>query len=406
MKGDWADRIQNAAEDADRIKLHDDRFQVWNTFIKEFAKNKGLIIEKESRPSDGASDFEELVVKKGKTFAKKTLLRGTTPVVVFDAAFGSMDATSDLDIGVVSTDGFVIDEWVKYINKQQKDIPSSLTFTQYWDSNFYFEPGVLSGGKLVSKVQANLQQALPTKTTMIQDMHLIEKYAKAYEGKTSMKLGNYNLFPNPDASGFNQAAEIRQYKAMAEYGQKCFQSFSPKSVQELACTKTEGLICAGSLAICGVFGKAIQDQFIDDKEGQPWRLIAAFEMLLNLKMHMHGGLVKTKYLERLDNVLRKGQNACKKKLRTSITGDISATKQAYKMAKLQGKVLALINMVMEDEQDGQDCPDPKKSKRTFPQDILLMKELICKYAIGVEAREPNIARFITYCMKERYNLEL
>ena len=401
MKGDWADRIQNASSDADRLKLHDDRFQVWNAFIDEFAN--GLMIEKESRPSDGASDFEKLVVKKGNTFAKKTLFRGGTPVVVFDAAFGSMDATSDLDIGVVSTDGSVIDEWIDYIKKQQKDIPTSLTFTQYWDSNFYFEPGVLSGGKLVSKIQANLQQALPTKTTMIQDMRLIEKYAKAYEDKSSMKLGNYNLYPNPDASGFTQAAEIRQYKAMAEYGKKCFRSFSPKSVQELACTKTEGLICAGSLAICGVFGKAIQDQFIDDKEGQPWRLIAAFEMLLNLKMHMHGGLVKTKYLERLDNVLRKGQNACKRKSRTSITGDISATKKAHKLAKLPGKVLMLINMVVEDEQDGEDCPDPTKSRRTFLQDIQLMKELIRKYAnreYGVESREPEIARFVTYCMEE------
>ena len=403
MKDDWADRIQNASSDADKVKMHDDRFQVWNTFIDEFATNNGLIIEKESRPSDGASDFEELMVKKGNMFAEKTLFKGTTPVVVFDAAFGSVDATSDLDIGVVSTDGSVIDEWIDYIKKQQKGIPTSLTFTQYWDSNFYFEPGVLSGGKLVSKVQANLQQTLPTKTTMIQDMRLIEKYAFAYEDKRSMKLGNYNLYPNPDASGFTQAAEIQQYQAMAEYGKKCFQSFSPKSVQELACTKTEGLICAGSLAICGVFGKAIQEQFIDDKEGQSWRLIAAFEMLLNLKMHIHGGLVKTKYLERLDNVLRKGQNACKEKSRTSITGGISATKKAHKLAKLQGHVLMLINMVVEDEQDGEDCPDPKKSRRTFLEDIQLMKELIRKYANRVEVG-PSIEKpkpkFVTYCIEE------
>ena len=399
MKYDWADRIQNASSDADKVKMHDDRFQIWNTFIKEFAN--GLMIEKESRPSDGASDFEKLVVKRGNTFAKKTLFRDGRPIVVFDAAFGSMDATSDLDIGVVSTDGLVIDEWVKFITKQQKGIRSNLTFTQYWDSNFYFEPGVLLDGKLVSKVQANLQQALPTKTTMIQDMRLIEKYAKAYEGKSSMKLGNYNLYPNPDSFEFTQTAEIRQYKAMAEYGRKCFQSFSPKSVQELACTKTEGLICAGSLAICGVFGKAIQDQFIDDKEGQPWRLIAAFEMLLNLKMHMHGGLVKTKYLERLDNVLRKGQNACKETSRTSITGEISTTKKAHKLAKLQGNVLMLINMVVEDEQDGEDCPGPKKSRRTFLQDIQLMKELIRKYANRVDVG-PSIEnpKFVTYCIEE------
>ena len=402
MPGDWADRVQKASKDVDKVKLHDNRFKVWNAFIEEFAKKHKLKIKIEKRPTSGASAFEKKVVKTGNTFAKKILSKGKTPVVVFDAAFGSMDSTSDLDIGVVSTEGKVIDEWIDYIRKQQKTItPKTITFTEYWDSNFYFEPGVVQSGKLVSKVQANLQQALPTKTTMVNDMVLIEKYAKAYEGKTPMTLGKYSLYPNPEASGFNQAAEIKQYQAMAEYGKKCFTSFSPKSVQELACCKTEGLICVGSLAICGVFGKAIQTQFINDKSGQPWRLIAAFEMLLNLKMHMHGGMVKTKYLERLDNVLRKGQNACIKRARTSITGDISQTKKARKLAPLQGEVLALINMVVEDEQDGRDCPDPKKSKRTFPQDIQLMKELIRKYASGVKAGSPKKSKFVTYC-KEDY----
>ena len=402
MPGDWAGRIKKASKDADKVKLHDERFKVWNVFIADFAKKHKLSIKIEKRPTSGASAFEKKVVKAGNTFAKKILSKGKTPVVVFDAAFGSMDSTSDLDIGVVSTEGKVIDEWINYIKKQQKTItPKTMTFTEYWDSNFYFEPGVVQSGKLVSKVQANLQQALPTKTTMVKDMELIEKYAKAYEGKTPMKLGKYSLYPNPDASGFNQAAEIKQYQAMAEYGKKCFKSFSPKSVQELACCKTEGLICVGSLAICGVFGKAIQKEFIDDKAGQPWRLISAFEMILNLKMHMHGGMVKTKYLERLDNVLRKGQNACKKKARTSITGDISKTKKSGKLAKLQGKVLTLINMVVEDEQDGRDCPDPKKSKRTFPQDIQLMKELIRRYASGAKAGTPKKTKFVTYC-KEDY----
>jgi hypothetical protein len=402
MPGDWADRIKKASSNADNVKLHYDRFNVWNTFIEKFAKKHKLSIQIEKRPTSGASAFEKLVVQKKNTFAKKTLSKGKTPVVVFDAAFGSMDSTSDLDIGVVSTEGKVIDEWIEYIKEQQKSIkPSSLTFTQYWDSNFYFEPGIVQSGKLVSKIQANLQQALPTKTTMVKDMELIEKYAFAYEGKTPMKLGKYSLYPNPDASGFNQAAEIKQYQAMAEYGKKCFASFSPKSVQELGCCKTEGLLCAGSLAICGVFGKAVQTQFINDKSGQPWRLIAAFEMLLNLNMHMHNNMVKTKYLERLDNVLRKGQNACKKKARTSITSDIDKTKKAHKLAKLQGKVLTLINMVVEDEQDGKACPDPKKSKRTFPQDIQLMKELIRRYASEVKASTPKKSGFITYC-KEDY----
>ena len=399
--GDWADRIQKAPSVSEKVTLHDERFQIWNTFINAFATKYNCIIQEEARPKEKASAFEQMVVNVGNTFAKKTLIRNNIPVVVFDAAFGSMDATSDLDIGVIGTSIEVLENWIPFVKTQQKVIPSkSLTFTQYWDSNFYFEPGVVQNGRLISKIQANLEQALPTRESMVHDMELIEKYAKAYEEKNCMKLDKFYLYPNPEAPGFTQETEIQQYQAMAEYGKKCYENFTPNSVSKLACCKTEGLICAGSLAICGVFGKDIQHQFIYDKVGQPWRLIAAFEMLLNLKIHMHAGMVKTKYLERLDNVLRNGQNACKEMSRVSVTKDIHETKSEGKLAKLQGKVLVLINMIVEDEQDGAQCPTYTKSKRTFDQDIHLMKELIKRHAAMVKVSNPNNPKFVTYCEKK------
>ena len=401
-KGDWADRIKKAPNNAAKVQLHDDRFEVWNAFIDKFAKKHKWTIKKEDRSKAGASAFEKLVVAKKHTFAKKTLFKGKTPEVVFDASFGSMDATSDLDIGVVSTKGDVVDDWIDFVKERHKGIKTkSLTFTEKWDSNFYFEPGVIKSGKLVSKLQANLQQILPTKKSMVKDMLLIEKYADAYEAKGALMLNGKKVYPNPESSKFTQQAELIQYAEQAKYGKICFKQFNSKSVAELSCCKTEALLCGGSLAICGVFGKAIQTQFINDKAGQPWRLVSAFEMLLNIRMHMHGKKIKTKYLERLDNVLRKGQNACIKKTRTSITGDITKTKK-NKLATLQN-VLNMINVVVEDEIDGKACPNPKNTKRTFPQDIQLMKGLIRKEAVApaAAATKGKKAKFVVYC-KENY----
>lgn len=405
--GDWTVRIEKASSDADKVKLHNDRFNVWNTFINSFAEKHNLSIKIEERPSDGASAFEKLVVGKGNTFAKKTLYENQTPVVVFDAGFGSMDATSDLDISVVSTNINVLTEWIQYLHEQQKKI--NITFTRYWDSNFYFVPGIVVKSKLVLKLQIEIEKALPKKETMIRDAEMIENYTKAYADKTSIKMGEYYVFPNADADGFNKDVEIKQYEAMEYFANICLnvEDNHQQINTDLACTKIEGLICAGSLVICGVFGKELQKKYMGKMENsQPWRLVTAFEMLWNLKIHMDGNNVKTKYLERLDNVLKKGDNTCTENIRNKITENIKKIKKEHKMTPLPG-VLSLINMVIEDEQNGTQCPEETTEikNRTLEDNIELLKQMITKYAnsdsVGTTpVTDPPVANFITYCVKE------
>ena len=405
--GDWTVRIKKASSDADKVKLHYDRFKVWNTFINKFATDHNLSIKIEKRPFPGASVFEDLVVAKGNIFAKKTLSRDNIPVVVFDAGFGSMDATSDLDISVVSTNINVLTEWIQYLQIQQENI--NITFTQYWDSNFYFVPGIVIESKLVPKLQKDLEKTLPNKETMIRDAEMIEKYATAYVEKRSIKLGEYYVYPNADAVGFNKDAEIEQYEAMAYFGEICLKRKNnhQQISNDLACTKIEGLICAGSLAICGVFGKELQEKYIGKMENsQPWRLVTAFEMLWNLKIHMHGTDVKTKYLERLDNVLKQGDNSCTEDIRKFITDDIKKIKKAHKSTPLSG-VLSFINMVIEDEQNGTKClkKTTEVKNRTLEDNIELLKNLITLYANSdnvatITNTYPPVVNFITYCVKE------
>ena len=70
--GDWADRIQKAPSVSEKVTLHDERFQIWNTFINAFATKYNCIIQEEARPKEKASAFEQMVVNVGNTFAKKT----------------------------------------------------------------------------------------------------------------------------------------------------------------------------------------------------------------------------------------------------------------------------------------------------------------------------------------------
>ena len=410
--GDWAYRIKKANSISEKAALHNARFEVWNKFINDYANGNGLKIQTIDRVPSQA--FEKKVVGMGNAWSKKILKKNGKIETVFDASFGSMDPTSDLDIGVVSLNKAVIDEWIIHLEKAQKQI-KTITFTEYWDSNFYFEPGVLQGGKLVSKLQANLETALPTKETMVQDMELIQKYADAYIKKTSMTLGKYSVYPNPEAPGFTQKAELEQYKALSYYGNVCFTTFDSTTYGQMACCKTEGLISPGSLAICRVFGAKIQQDYINDDTKTIWRLIAAFEMLLNLKMHKHGDQIKTKYLERLDNVLKKSPNACTKKTRTSLTrtsltgeiasltGEITNTKKK-KLIKLKGQVLNLIGLILEDEEDGTKCPEGLKAKAKFKSlddDIAIIKVLILKTAKDKKAKKTTGAKFIVY-YKENY----
>ena len=274
-----------------------------------------------------------------------------------------------------------------------------MTFTRKYDSNFYFQQAVLNSGQLISKKKKEIQKLKPTKKSILKQTTLIENYAKAYIAKKSMQLGTFKVYPNPNSSEFNQQAEIIQMEATKHFANICQKDFSSDNVATLACCKTEGLISIGSLAICNVFGPDIRDQFKADAVDQPWRLLAAFEMLYNLKMHQNDNKIKTKYLERLDNILKNGPNSCKEQLRTQITKDILKIKASKDTKKKidTTKALVFIHTILEDEKNGSICITKRTSSKNIDEDINTMRTIISKYA-AVKTEHPQKAKYTMYVL--------
>lgn len=381
----WEERIHNG----NPIHLHNERFLIWHKFIDEFKqkyeRDTGDILLKlvEQRPPSD-SDFENAVVALGNAFSKITLVADRIPLYIFDASFGSLDPTSDLDLSVLAIDTKVIEHWVAFLSLNRTD---EHTFTAYYDSNFYFEPSILTGNRsLVSLAEHNLMAALSKNETMYSEMERIEAYALAYISKSAMTIDNFKVYPNPLSPDFNQDAEIQQYKAMTYCGHLCFENYSPITVAKLASTKSEGLVSVGSLVICGVFGRDVQMQFILDKTPmQAWRMVAAFEMLYNIKMHQHiedeHVIIKSKYLTRLNNVLMNSNYACHLGTRNRITRTIVGYSHTKKTIALH-MVLNLINAIVEDETNEDDCPP-------FYDFTTPLDECIEKVRVAIIKRAPS-----------------
>lgn len=391
----WAERIENG----DPVQLHYGRFEVWHDFIdyfiEKFNKNSEKPLEKyiDARRTSPSNSFERSVVARGNTFSKIILSSDNKILYIFDAAFGSLDPTSDLDVMVDAIDTQVLDAWIVFLKQNRvKDY----TFSSYYDSNFYFEPAIYEDNNLTSMVKKYRMDALSTKETMNEDMERIEAYAKAYINKKSLILDKFRVFPNPMSPEFNQEAEINQYEAMKYYANKCFKKYSVKSASELASTKSEGLLSIGSLAICGVFGKEIQSNFISgDIKNEAWRLVAAFEMLYNLKMHRHkddngNEIIKSKYLSRLNNALLNSSFTCSGEFRKKNTEAINNNKNMHKNIE-ENKIIHLINAVVEDEVNGKKCPMKKDGLTSLDKDIEKIKNVIV-------SRSVKVARYHQYNM--------
>lgn len=402
----WAEKLEQAKETDEYVRLHCNRFGVWMNFIHIYSKKQGLTSEIIPRNDEGASEFEKAVIATGNSFSKVLLYKEGVPFVTFDASFGSMDVTSDLDITVISTHISIMDEWIEYLTIIRN---GSLTFTEEYDSNFYYEPGVLvdESGQitLVSKVEANLADILPHTADVEYLITLIESYAVAYINKSCLTIGKHHTYPNPNSPAFTQEAEIAQFCAMKEYGQKLNDDCTSLNFCTYACTKTESLLCVGSLAICGVYGPQIQDIYVNNSQKKTsWRLVAAFEMLYNLKMHHNSDGFKTKYIVRLKNVLHKSENTCKnEKSQSWVDNQISTTK-GIKTVPFE-QIATCINYIIEDEIDGKDCPNlPTISTKSLQDNkslddiIVMFKNYIVRLVSEKSAKQT--ATFQTFV---RYN---
>lgn len=374
----WDERIKNG----NPVNLHNERFLIWHTFIDNFKKKyedtTSTSMQKivEPRPAT-TKPFEQHVIALGNTFSKVRLSVNDVPLYIFDASFGSLDAPSDLDVQVIAIDTQVIHAWIEFLSTRSDEH----TFTSYYDSNFYFEPAILKPEslQLISMAKNNLLSALSTTKTMFSEMERIEKYAKAYITKTAMSVDGLLVYPNPLSPNFDQDAEIVQYRAMAICAQMCFDQYSPTTAAKLASTKSEGLLSVGSLAICGVFGPDTQMNFIgDETPEQAWRLVAAFEMLYNIKMHRHddgaGTDIKSKYLTRLNNVLLSSNFTCKEDSRSRITRYIKQNQK--KKNVLEKEIIHLVNAVVEDEINKEACPRDFEWDTTLNENIIRVRNTI------------------------------
>ena len=393
----WEERIKSG----NPTDLHNERFSVWHKFIDEFKQNyetyNNITMQKqiEQRPLP-YTEFETTVVALGKTFSKVLLVSEGIPLYIFDASFGSLDPSSDLDVVVIAIDTAVIHAWNQFLVENRT---GQYTFTAYYDSNFYFEPAVRvinnnGHSLLISMAKHNLRAALSKDATMGSEMGQIEAYATAYieQAPLRVKAGGryYTVYPNPLSPNVDQDAELEQYTAMAHCGQLCFEEYSPVTAAKLASTKSEALISTGSLAICGVFGQKIQTAFINDRTpNRAWRLVAAFEMLYNIKMHRHVEgediIIKSKYLTRLNNVLLRSNFTCTNNYRQRITRYITANQQQYKNIQEQW-VIQLVNAVIEDEINEEDCPKKFEWNTSLDDNIERVKLVILNRASSIVLR--------------------
>ena len=131
----WANRVAECDGNPKQLaRLHIERWQAWNNFIIKFSNDADVKTTPLQREIDkNEEEFQKLLLKSEIGWSKKIVKN-----VVFDASFGSLNSTSDLDINVISPTTDVLDSWIEYLDDWQKT--HSGTFTNFYDSNFYFEP--------------------------------------------------------------------------------------------------------------------------------------------------------------------------------------------------------------------------------------------------------------------------
>ena len=342
----WSDRIKSSKK-PERVQLHVDRWKAWEEFfdfliekgweeiLEEFKPRKSKIPSKETA-------FENKVIESGKTWAHRMFRHDTPPdvefddFVEFDAGFGSMNPPSDLDVNVVSTTSDVLDHWMEYTRSYVKATNVG-SFCEYWDSNFYYAPGLINGGRLFGYLEhlSKLGFRWTTPDTALYELQCVDAYTRAYEEVKDIIVDGYKSRPNPE--GISSAKEQDIYHANLEMGEKfrkaCedwLKGGSADAVRyaylQYAVTKVEGLVCVTSLAICKVLGEEFFVEYVNKEDPdedpdnpsefkkwfKPYMAgISAYEMLRNLQMHVHDGMYKSKYAKRLIWVLLNNKGLCK-----------------------------------------------------------------------------------------------
>lgn len=355
----WAGRITGATVDQ-KVALHVERWKVWDAFIKT-VQTSGTKIETQVdkitiKDNDAEKDFKTKLNESKARWSKKTV-QTKYGRVCFDASFGSLNSTSDLDINILSANTEVLDAWIKYMKTWHKENPGE-TFTNYYDSNFYFEPCIDDESFTPLRLDlVNKKFEWTTDTSYLAEFEAVKAYADAYRNKT--KLQGLNIMPNPEK--MKQDDEIFYLETCKSYAKEFTLAYSqyisrkdePSSKKlrasylEFAQCKIEGIVSIPALAICGVFGKETMNQFVKDKKDTKGLEIAVYEMLRNLQMHSHADKYKSKYANRLIKLVSHNTNLCEGRRDSVIT--LPKTNEAS-LKDIDKAIVFLLDFI-----DGEEC---------------------------------------------------
>ena len=227
----WAERV--TTEDA-AVTAHTDRWAVWEDYLK-LLKDKGYEEYDRKKPSsENKTGIQLRLIDETKAWSKITLTKGDH-AVLFDAGFGSIDKASDLDVNVVSSTPEVLEIWIEFtkdfVNKQ-KDKQKVRSFSEYWDSNFYYAPGkVLPEGSIVAGKKLNERTlygyanmfieggfSWTSPHTALFELECVDKYTYAYERHRYIVLDGKRSCPNPE--NMTLIEEQMSYKCSLHFGEK------------------------------------------------------------------------------------------------------------------------------------------------------------------------------------------
>ncbi len=315
----WADRVKNCGISVeDLVALHNDRWDQWDQYIA-LLKNNGYEEYREAEMNakevkKGASELTRRFLEQlPAPWAKRWFKKGDD-YVTLNAGFGSLDYTSDLDVNVISTTKEVLTLWMEFTTNFVKE-STNASFCEYWDSNFYYEPGVARSLEVepLTKVLMDENFVWTTKDTALYELACVKAYCDAYETNKNIVVDGRVSSPRPE--GMTLAREQECYETALYFAEKFREAYESGTDDDkryaylkYAVTKIEALVSMTSLAVCNVLGDDVFHDFLN-KKGKAKDIpryvfgIAAYEMLRNLRMHSHDSEYKSKYANRLWYVL-------------------------------------------------------------------------------------------------------
>jgi hypothetical protein len=394
MFPNWADRVESKGPDSKSlVDLHVSRWNEWENYInnlkaagfseisrseRDWGKMRLKISDKDSveyKFLAGLSEKKRKIRKKKKkgrkreyrkkrvAWATRTLKR-KDDYILLDASFGSLNTPSDLDVNVVSTTPFAFQEWMKFTRafvksrekvkngkKNKKEYAAS--FCEYWDSNFYYEPGVWDGEDVVPLTKLLMDEGFvwTTKDTALYELQCVKAYCDAYEKGKNIRVEGRVSVPRPEQMDVDREQGCyRNSLYFAEMFRRAYEEYAKGGSADqvryaylkYAVTKIEGLVSVTSLAVCGVFGDDVYSKYLlKEVDLEPYMYaIAGYEMVRNLRMHSHAGKYKSKYANRLRYALYDTPGLCKKCRKLERFVDVDGLKEELSVKKSNKALLS------------------------------------------------------------------